>query len=236
MERLTVEAPALGFVAAFPLDRSTQHRFLDGPGRHRHHAGRRPKTSRPTRRRRPAWMAATGRGVASRRHGRPSSGVTARSWPGPSTKARAGARRWRPAVWFLLAGAMSAVFLGIMSSDALCPEHRLWVLFLGGASLIAAGTAIVGLIDGWAGAPLLALASCARRRGHRPDRHHPLRQPRTDHRRSASGSCSSVPAGWCGGRAGSTAGIGTLARSLRPELLAGARGGAGSAPAVPAGL
>jgi 3-isopropylmalate/(R)-2-methylmalate dehydratase small subunit len=30
MERLTVEAPAIGLVAAFPLDPSTQHRFLDG--------------------------------------------------------------------------------------------------------------------------------------------------------------------------------------------------------------
>jgi 3-isopropylmalate/(R)-2-methylmalate dehydratase small subunit len=30
MERLTVEAPAIGLVAAFPLDPSTQRRFLDG--------------------------------------------------------------------------------------------------------------------------------------------------------------------------------------------------------------
>ena len=74
---------------------------------------------------------------------------------GPGRGPTAGGRR----VWFLLAGAMSVVFLGIMSSDALCPDHRLWVLLLGGGSLIAAGTAIVGLIDGWAGAPLLALAA-----------------------------------------------------------------------------
>jgi hypothetical protein len=33
------------------------------------------------------------------------------------------------------------------------------VLLLGGGALIAAGAAIVGLISGWAGAPLLALAS-----------------------------------------------------------------------------
>jgi hypothetical protein len=62
-------------------------------------------------------------------------------------------------IWFWLAGGMAAVFAGIMSSDALCPEHRLWVLLLGGGALIAAGAAIVGLISGWAGAPLLALAS-----------------------------------------------------------------------------
>jgi hypothetical protein len=59
----------------------------------------------------------------------------------------------------LVAGSLSAVFIGLMSSESLCPEHRLWVLLLGGASLIAAGTAIVGLLDGWAGAPLLTLIS-----------------------------------------------------------------------------
>jgi len=74
---------------------------------------------------------------------------------GPGRGPSQGGRR----LWFVLAGAMALVFLGIMSSDTLCPEHRAWVLLLGGASLIAAGVAIVGLIDGWAGAPLLALAS-----------------------------------------------------------------------------
>jgi hypothetical protein len=62
-------------------------------------------------------------------------------------------------VWFWLAGGLAAVFAGIMSSDTLCPEHRTWVLLLGGAAIIAAGAAIVGLVSGWAGAPLLALAS-----------------------------------------------------------------------------
>ena len=62
-------------------------------------------------------------------------------------------------VWYWLAGGMAVVFAGLMSSDTLCPEHRAWVLLLGGAALIAAGAAIVGLISGWAGAPLLALAS-----------------------------------------------------------------------------
>jgi hypothetical protein len=58
-----------------------------------------------------------------------------------------------------VAGSLSVVFMGLMSSGSLCPEHRVWVLLLGGASLIAAGTAIVGLLDGWAGAPLLTLVS-----------------------------------------------------------------------------
>jgi hypothetical protein len=54
---------------------------------------------------------------------------------------------------------MAVVFAGLMSSDTLCPEHRSWVLLLGGGAIIAAGAAIVGLISGWAGAPLLAMAS-----------------------------------------------------------------------------
>jgi hypothetical protein len=62
-------------------------------------------------------------------------------------------------LWLAVAGALAIVFTGIMSSDTLCPEHRTWVLLLGGAAFIAAGTAIVGLLDGWAGAPLLALLS-----------------------------------------------------------------------------
>ena len=74
---------------------------------------------------------------------------------GPGRGPGRGSRR----LWYLLAGAMSVVLFGIMSSDTLCPEHRTWVLALGSASLIAAGTAVVGLIDGWGGAPLLALAS-----------------------------------------------------------------------------
>jgi 3-isopropylmalate/(R)-2-methylmalate dehydratase small subunit len=30
VERLVVEAPAIGFVAPFPIDPATQHRFLEG--------------------------------------------------------------------------------------------------------------------------------------------------------------------------------------------------------------
>ena len=70
---------------------------------------------------------------------------------GPTTPGRG--------MWFLVAGTLAVVFAGIMSSDTLCPEHRLWALLIGGGALIAAGTALVGLIDGWAGAPLLAMLS-----------------------------------------------------------------------------
>jgi hypothetical protein len=61
--------------------------------------------------------------------------------------------------WLIVAGALAVVFAGILSSDTLCPEHQLWVLHIGGGALIAAGTALIGLIDGWAGAPLLAMLS-----------------------------------------------------------------------------
>jgi hypothetical protein len=74
---------------------------------------------------------------------------------GPGRGPRGPQRR----AWLLVAGTLSVVFMGLMSSESLCPEHRLWVLLLGGASFIAAGTAIVGLLDGWAGAPLLTLVS-----------------------------------------------------------------------------
>jgi hypothetical protein len=74
---------------------------------------------------------------------------------GPGRGPRSPNRR----VWLLVAGALAVVFMGIMSSGSLCPEHRVWALLLGGAAFIAAGTAIVGLLDGWAGAPLLTLAS-----------------------------------------------------------------------------
>jgi hypothetical protein len=70
---------------------------------------------------------------------------------GPTTPGRG--------MWFLVAGTLAVVFAGIMSSDTLCPEHRLWALLIGGGALIAAGTSLVGLIDGWAGAPLLAMLS-----------------------------------------------------------------------------
>jgi cytochrome c biogenesis protein CcdA len=63
---------------------------------------------------------------------------------------------------FGLAGALGVVFVGMLATDALCPEHRAWVQVLAGTALIGTGAAVVGLLRGWAVAPLLtlAVASC----------------------------------------------------------------------------
>ena len=43
-------------------------------------------------------------------------------------------------------------------NDTLCPEHRSWVMALGTVGIIGTGVAIVGLVQSWALAPLLAVA------------------------------------------------------------------------------
>ena len=230
MERLTVEAPAIGLVAPFPMDPAHATSLPRGPGRHRDHA-RSGRRDRRLRGRRPAWMAArSGGGVVSRGHGRPSSGVGRGAGVdrarGPGRGPSEGGRR----LWFLLAGAMALVFLGIMSSDTLCPEHRLWVLLLGGASLIAAGAAIVGLIDGWAGAPLLALASALGGVGDRPDRRRRTPPAAADHRARLRARVRRCLLAWCGVRAGSTVGI-----ASGPLAAAGSRRVPASPAPTPAG-
>lgn len=60
-----------------------------------------------------------------------------------------------------LAGALTVVLAGILSTDTLCPEHRAWVISLAGVALVAAVTAIVGLVRGWAAAPLLTVVTAA---------------------------------------------------------------------------
>jgi hypothetical protein len=57
-----------------------------------------------------------------------------------------------------LAGALAAVLVGIGSYDTLCPEHRSWVFLLAGVALVGTVAAIVGLIQGWAMAPLFTVA------------------------------------------------------------------------------
>jgi uncharacterized membrane protein YccC len=54
---------------------------------------------------------------------------------------------------------LAAVFVGVMVTDTLCPEHRAWVQALALTALGAAGFAVVGLIRGWALAPLLTVAT-----------------------------------------------------------------------------
>lgn len=58
-----------------------------------------------------------------------------------------------------IALSLSGVWIGLISTDALCPDHRLWVQSLGTVALVAAVTAVVGLIGHRAWAPVAALAS-----------------------------------------------------------------------------
>ena len=58
-----------------------------------------------------------------------------------------------------LAATLGLTFVGVVSSDSLCPDHRAWVQALGTAALIAAVTALVALWRGWAvGYPLTIVA------------------------------------------------------------------------------
>jgi hypothetical protein len=67
-----------------------------------------------------------------------------------------GANRW---LLGSLALSLSGVWIGLISTDALCPDHRLWVQSLGTVALAAAVWAIVGLIGQRSWAVLAALAS-----------------------------------------------------------------------------
>jgi hypothetical protein len=74
---------------------------------------------------------------------------------GPGRPPVAGAR-W---AWIALAGALTAGFVGMMSTDTLCPEHRAWVDLIATAALVTTACAVVGLTRGWTGAPILASAA-----------------------------------------------------------------------------
>ncbi len=56
-----------------------------------------------------------------------------------------------------LATTLGVVFVGMMGSDALCPEHRAWVEGLAGLALVGTLIAIGGLVRGWSSAPLVTL-------------------------------------------------------------------------------
>ena len=56
-----------------------------------------------------------------------------------------------------LAGALAVVLVGITWNDTLCPEHRSWVYLLAGIAFTGAIVAIVGLIQGWAVAPMFTV-------------------------------------------------------------------------------
>lgn len=58
---------------------------------------------------------------------------------------------------YVLAIALGVVFVGMLGSDTLCPEHRAWVMILGAVGIVGTGAAIVGLVQGWAVSPLLTV-------------------------------------------------------------------------------
>ena len=66
--------------------------------------------------------------------------------------------RGTPRVLMLgVAGAITAIMVGLLSVDTLCPDHRLWVEGLATAGLVAAGGAVVALVRGAPGASLLTM-------------------------------------------------------------------------------
>jgi hypothetical protein len=74
---------------------------------------------------------------------------------GPGRAPSAGSRR----LWLGLAAALAAVFIGMMTGDTLCPEHRAWVITFGTIGLACIVGAIVGLVRGSGSAPILTLAA-----------------------------------------------------------------------------
>ena len=67
-----------------------------------------------------------------------------------------GANRW---LLGSLALSLTGVWIAMVSTDALCPDHRLWVQTLGTVAFASAVWAIVGLIGQRSWAMLAALAS-----------------------------------------------------------------------------
>jgi hypothetical protein len=60
-------------------------------------------------------------------------------------------------VSLVLAAALGVVFVGMLSADTLCPEHRQWVIGLGMLGIVFTAVAVVGLVQGWAASPLITL-------------------------------------------------------------------------------
>ena len=56
-----------------------------------------------------------------------------------------------------LIGIVGVTFTGVLLSDGLCPDHRAWVQGLATIGLISMVGAVIGLVRGWAIAPVLTL-------------------------------------------------------------------------------
>lgn len=59
----------------------------------------------------------------------------------------------------LVTGVLACTFAGLLASDTLCPDHRLWVQTLASVALIGVTTSLIGLWRGWASAPVLTVVS-----------------------------------------------------------------------------
>ncbi len=176
LERLVVEAPAIGLVAPFTMDPATQRRFLEGLDDIGITLAAEDEIA-AFEASRPAWLVAAEvpRGVGSAMADERTQGQGWRSDRGAGVDgaggARAGPEPRRPAArgssW---PGPCRSCSSASCRATRCAPSIGRGSSCSAAASLIAAGVAIVGLIDGWAGAPLLALADRARRCGHRPHR------------------------------------------------------------------
>ncbi len=80
---------------------------------------------------------------------------TEREGPGRAPNGPAG---W---MWTATAATLGVVLSVIFMTDALCPEHRVWVESLAMLAFFGSIVAIAGLIRGWASAPLLTIAVAA---------------------------------------------------------------------------
>lgn len=61
------------------------------------------------------------------------------------------------ALGFGLSATLGAVFAGMVISDSLCPEHRMWVQGLATLGFACIVGAAIGLAKGWSYAPVLAV-------------------------------------------------------------------------------
>jgi hypothetical protein len=56
-----------------------------------------------------------------------------------------------------LSAGLALLFCGILFTDLLCPEHRVWVQALGAAAIVGAIVTAIGLARGWGSAAFVAL-------------------------------------------------------------------------------
>jgi hypothetical protein len=62
-----------------------------------------------------------------------------------------------PGLTTALSVGLALLFCGILFTDLLCPEHRLWVQALGAAAIVGAVVTAIGLARGWGSAAIVAL-------------------------------------------------------------------------------